>query len=152
MFHHAFLAGVSGRRCGRRRRRAWGGALIETAICLPLLLMLSFGAAEYGDFFFVKNALVGAARNGARAAITSTATEANAKAAVTSSLTAANIPSASCTVTTSPTDISTAAAGSSVTVTVTATWGTIGVSPLPASMGGISSTKQVIGSVVMIKE
>jgi hypothetical protein len=114
--------------------------------------MLSFGGAEYGDYFFVKNALVGAARNGARVAIPSTATESNVTAAVNSSMTAANIPTTSYTITTSPTDVSTAAAGTSVTVTVTATWGTIGVTPLPTGMGGISSTKQVVGSIVMIKE
>jgi Flp pilus assembly protein TadG len=122
------------------------------AICMPLLVMLSFGGAEYGDYFFVKNALVGAARDGARAAIPSGAVESNVTTAVNNSLTAANIPTASCTVSTTPTDISTAAAGSSVTVTVTATWGTIGISPLPASMGGISSTRSVTGSIVMIKE
>ena len=119
---------------------------------MPLLIMLSFGAAEYGDYFFVKNALVGAARDGARVAVPTAATEANVTTAVTNSLTAANIPVASCTVTTSPTNIATAAAGGSITVTITATWGTIGISPLPVSMGGISSTKQVVGSVVMIKE
>ena len=133
-------------------QRYRGGAVLEMAICMPLLLMLSFGGAEYGDFFFVKNALVSAARNGARVAIPSTATEANVTAAVDSSMTAANIPTTSYTITTLPTDVSTAAAGASVTVTVTATWGTIGITPLPTAMGGISSTRQVDGSIVMIKE
>ena len=126
--------------------------MVETIVCMPLLLMLSFGAAEYGDFFFVKNAIVSAARDGARAAIPAAATEANVTTAVTNSLTAANISSSACTVTTSPTDISTATAGSAITVTVTATWGTVGISPLSSSMGGISASKQVTGSIVMIKE
>ena len=32
------------------------------------------------------------------------------------------------------------------------TWGTVGVTPLPVSMGGIPATKQVVGVAVMRKE
>jgi hypothetical protein len=76
------------RRIFRQRIVARGGAMVEMLICMPLLLMLSFGAAEYGDYFFVKNAIVSAARDGARAAIPSAATQANVTTAVTNSLTA----------------------------------------------------------------
>ena len=34
-----------------------GGAVLETALVMGLLIMLSFGTAEYGYFFFVKNML-----------------------------------------------------------------------------------------------
>src|SRR4051794_21099883 len=51
----------------RRARR--GGALLETAFVLWVFLLLSFGTIEFGYFFFVKNALVGASREGCRAGI-----------------------------------------------------------------------------------
>jgi len=135
-----------------RSRRSRGGAVLETIIIMPLLLSLSFGAAEYSYFFYVKNALSGAARDGARAAIPSTGTNTSVTTAINTSLAAANIDSSSCTVTTSPTNVSTASAGSLITVTITATWGTIGIMPLSSTYGGISSTKQVVGTAVMIKE
>jgi hypothetical protein len=37
-------------------------------------------------------------------------------------------------------------------VTITCTWGTVGVTPLPTSMGGIPATKQVTAVAVMRRE
>ena len=57
---------------GRRARR--GNAVLETALVLPILLALSFGLVEFGYFFYVKHNMQGAAREGARVAITPSAT------------------------------------------------------------------------------
>jgi len=140
------------RATGRRHCRRGGLAILETILVMPLLLMVSFGAAEYSDYFYVKNALAGAARDGVRTAILSAATESTVTTAVDSSLGVSGVPSADCTITTSPTDISTASQGSAVTVTITATWSSVGVSPLPLYLGGISPSKQISVSAVMMKE
>jgi Flp pilus assembly protein TadG len=42
--------------------RRKGGALIETAFVLPVLLGLVFGCVEYGYFFYMKNIGAAAAR------------------------------------------------------------------------------------------
>jgi Flp pilus assembly protein TadG len=138
------------RRRPRLNRR--GGAVLETALVMGVLIMLSFGTAEYGYFFFIKNEVAGAAREGARAAIPTAGTNSAVTSAISNVMTAAHIPSTEYTVTLSPTDVSTATAGQAVTVTVTCSWGTVGVTPLPTAMGGISTSKQVIGVAVMRKE
>jgi Flp pilus assembly protein TadG len=148
------------RSAGRRRLQAYhggskqrrGGAVLETALVMGVLIMLSFGTAEYGYFFFVKNILAGAARDGVRAAIPSSAANSDVLSAIGTAMTAAHIPSTQYTVTLSPTDISTATTGTAVSVTITCSWGTVGVTPLPVSMGGIPTTKQVTAVAVMRKE
>ncbi len=50
----------------RQRRR--GGATVELAILLPLILALIFGIIEFGWAFTVRQGLVNAAREGARMA------------------------------------------------------------------------------------
>jgi Flp pilus assembly protein TadG len=134
---------------GRHRR---GGAVLETAIVMGVLIMLSFGTAEYGYFFFVKNMLAGAAREGARAAVPATAVNSNVTSAIANVMTASHIPSSAYTVTLSPSDVSTATTGTAISVTVSCSWGTVGVTPLPVAMGGIPATKQVSSIAVMRRE
>ncbi len=129
-----------------------GGAVLETAIVMTLLIMLSFGTAEYGYFFFLKNMIAGAAREGARAAVPSTAVNSNVTSAISNVMTASHIPSSAYTVTLSPTDVSTATTGTPISVTVSCTWGTVGVTPLPVAMGGIPTSKQVTATEVMRRE
>jgi hypothetical protein len=42
-------------------------------------------------------------------------------------------------------------ANSPVSVTVTMSWGTVGI-PMPTMLGGISPTKQLVATAVMMKE
>ena len=139
---------ASPRRLFRRR----GTSVLEMALVLPILLMLSFGVVDYGYFFYVKNTVQGAAQAGVRAAIPASATNANVNTVISNMMTAAGIPSGSYTVTLTPTDVSTAAAGSTVTVQITCTWGNVGLHALSSSMGGISNSKQIQGVAVMVKE
>ena len=131
------------RATGGKRR---GGAVLETAIVLPVLLSLAFGTVEFGYYFFVKNTLQGAAREGARAAIISTAVNGDVTTAVANVMGAAGI--ASYTVATTPASISGVASGTSITVTVTCTWSNVGVRPL----GLIPANKSVVGTAVMRRE
>ncbi len=48
----------------RRDRFRRGNAVLEMALVLPILLLLAFGMVEFGYFFYVKNNLQGAAREG----------------------------------------------------------------------------------------
>lgn len=49
-----------------------GTVLVETAIILPLLLLIVFGICEFGRVMFITNTLNNAARYGARLAVVST--------------------------------------------------------------------------------
>jgi Flp pilus assembly protein TadG len=64
-----------------RRRRA--AVAVEMAVVLPLLLMILFGVIEFGWAFTVRQAVVSAAREGARVASLpgSTETEINTRVA-----------------------------------------------------------------------
>ena len=46
-----------------------GGALIELAIVLPLLVLLLIGAVEFGILYYNKQVITNASREGARAGI-----------------------------------------------------------------------------------
>jgi Flp pilus assembly protein TadG len=131
-----------------RLRRYTGNAVLEAALVLPVLTSVAFGTIEYGHFFFVKHTLEGAAREGARAGIAATAVNSDVTSAVSNVMNAAGFTSSQYTVTLSPANVTSATAGSNVTVTVTCAWGTVGLRP----MGLIPAAKQVTGKAVMRRE
>ena len=135
-----------------RLRMRRGASVLEMALVLPILLMLSFGVVDYGYFLYVKNTVQGAAQAGVRTAITSSATNASVTTVISNMMTAAGLQNSGYSVTLSPSDVSTAAAGSTVTVTISCTWGSLGVHTLSSSLGGISNSKQIVGVAVMRKE
>jgi Flp pilus assembly protein TadG len=55
------------KRLNRRRQKDSGAAAVEFALLLPILLLVTLGAIDWGYFFFVKQRVVNAAREGARA-------------------------------------------------------------------------------------
>jgi Flp pilus assembly protein TadG len=125
-----------------------GNAVLEAALVLPVLLAMAFGTVEFGHFFFIKHSLQGAAREGARAAILSDATNAGVSQAVGNALTSAGLANSGYTVTLNPANVGTAAAGTNISVTVQCTWGTVGIRPLAM----ISANKAVSSVAVMRKE
>src|SRR6476660_5289004 len=111
----------------RSSRRRWrGSAVLDAALVFPILLSLTFGTVEYGYYFYVKHSLQGAAREGARAAITPTAAQADVTTAVSNALAAAGLQNSGYVTSTSPASVGSLTAGTSITVTVTCTWGTVG--------------------------
>ena len=78
------------------RRRA--AALVETAMCLPVLLLLVLGMLEVGRAVMVSQRLTHAARHGARAAAVSGGTTAAARAAVADAVSGAGLSGAEVTV------------------------------------------------------
>jgi Flp pilus assembly protein TadG len=138
---------------GRRHRR--GGAVLETAITLSLIMSLTFGMVEFGYCYYCKNMLVGAAREGARKAIVAGSAASDVTTAVANALASTKWPSSYYTVaitdtSNNPINLSTAAVGTQVQVTVSASWGTIGKGFSPLQL--ISASKQVAGVCVMRKE
>jgi Flp pilus assembly protein TadG len=145
---------ITRRELSTRRRRSWGGSVLEAAFIVPILVTLAFGMAEFSYFFFVKHTLEGAAREGARNAIVATS-NASVTAAVNNSLTAAGANSWGAVISITDTSgnamtISSTnpAAGTAIEVNVSCTWSTVGVHPL----GIIPGSKQVIGTCVMRRE
>ena len=138
---------------GRRRFRS-GNAVLDMALVMPLLIGLTFGAVEYGYALYIKHSLQSAAREGARAAIVAGATAANVQQAVDDSMAAAGFAQSKYTrpPTISPANWPAAAAGTTITVSVTTSWGTAGISVLPTYLGGISSAKTLTGATTMRKE
>lgn len=141
-----------------RRRRA-GASILELAITLTILLNLTFGTIEFGYFFFMKNTLQGAAREGARAAILPGGSNNDVTQAVNLVLTSAGLKpqattpqAAGYTITVRVNGVvanaSTAFTGQPVEVSVTATWGTVGLRPL----GLIGASKTVLGAANMRRE
>ena len=53
----------------KRRRRDSGEALVEMALVLPILLVLSLGMLDFGRAFHMKNIVDAAAREGCRVAV-----------------------------------------------------------------------------------
>src|SRR5262252_1760192 len=75
----------------RRLKSERGTALIETAMTLPLLLLVSVGIFEFGRAFQTWQVLTNAAREGARLAVMPSTTDAEVKARVQGYLTAGQL-------------------------------------------------------------
>jgi Flp pilus assembly protein TadG len=160
MMHATTVIG-KGRR-GQARTR--GTAVMEMAIAFPILLSLSFGLCEFGQYMYIKHCFEAAARDAMRVGILSTASQSQVTSTLTSTLAQANVtynsawltitdlgPSGSGTVT----DVSTVAAGDELELKLSATYSTIpnAVRPLYSMTGvGIGPTKVVVGECTMIKE
>src|SRR5438105_13017998 len=93
------------------RRR--GNAVLDMALVMPVLLSLTFGTVEFGHYFYVKHCLQGAAREGARAAITNTATNTDVTTAISNAMSTAGLGSSGYTVTLTPSNVSGLAEGTS---------------------------------------
>jgi len=131
-------------------RRHRGSEVLEMSMALGVLMSLVFGGVEFGYYVFVKHAIQAATREGARTSVLVGSTNASVNTAVSNAMTNAGLSGSGYTVTTSPTDITTAASGAEITVTVSCTWGVVGAGVRPLSL--ISTSKAMTVSVVMLKE
>jgi Flp pilus assembly protein TadG len=129
-----------------------GGAALEMMLVLPILLMLAFGTVDYGYYIWLKSTFQNAALDGARAAVSPTATNADVTTAVSNFMTSAGLANCGYTVTLTPSDVSSVAPGSNITVQVSTTWGNVGTHLLGSAYGGMSNIQPVSGSAVMVKE
>ena len=102
-------------RLGSRRRN--GAALVEFALVAPLMILFTMGLIDIGRMTMVKQLLVTASREGARQASLPAATSSSVQADVLQMLSRSGVTG---NVTISPSSVSSAAPGSTITVTVSA--------------------------------
>jgi Flp pilus assembly protein TadG len=76
----------------RLRNNERGAALIETAITIPIILLVSVGIFEFGRAYQTWQVLTNAAREGARVAILTDKTDADVQTAVRSYMQAGGLP------------------------------------------------------------
>ena len=147
--HQPLVPPLAVRRLAAARRKAArrGAAVVEFAVLAPLLFLLIFGMIEYGRMVMVQQLITNASREGARVAILDGSTNsyviAKAKATVGGA-----VPLQDSDVTTSPTNITTAAAGTSVTVTVGVNFDDVSWLPHAFWLGG----KRLSAASVMRRE
>jgi Flp pilus assembly protein TadG len=114
----------------RPQRRRRGAAIVEAAVVLPMLLLLVFGALEYGWMFVVQGSIVNAARQGARAGINPGATAANVQNQIAVVLQNAGLGASGYTTSISP-NVSSAASGTVLFITVTVPYQNVSLTHFP---------------------
>jgi hypothetical protein len=132
-----------GQLTGAARRR--GAAALEFALCLPMLLLLTFGIIETCDAIFLKQSLLLAAQEGARVAVVPGANDGNVRQQVRLILQARGVREESITIT--PGNFVNAPFGSLITVNVVAR-----VEQNSISYMGLLSGRRVNGSCTMMME
>ena len=100
----------------RRLRNQRGAALIETAVTLPLILLVSVGIFEFGRAYQTWQVLTNAAREGARVAVLPNTTHDAAEARARAYLTAGALNGSGATITVAATTIPIGAATASGTL------------------------------------
>ena len=75
----------------RKENKHRGGALVETALVLPILLLVTFGAIKYGWLFLKAQQITNAARYGARMAALPDVTDTDVEVSVINLLAEKNI-------------------------------------------------------------
>jgi Flp pilus assembly protein TadG len=131
----------------RRRSKRCGAAVVEFAVLAPILFLLIFGMIEYGRMVMVQQLITNAAREGARVAILDGMTNDDVEDAVQDKVGGA-ITILDTDVTTDPADITTAAAGAAITVTVGVNFSDVSWLPDALWLGG----KRLTASSAMRRE
>jgi len=75
----------------KRYRSQKGAALLEAAITVPIILLISVGIFEFGRAYQTQQVLTNAAREGARIAVLETTTDADIRTRVNDYLTAGGL-------------------------------------------------------------
>ena len=112
---------------GRVRR---GLALVETALVLPLLILLTFGVIEYGGLFWRYQQVQDVARQAARQAALVDSSQGKINATVSTLMTNNGLQSSGYTVTYSP-DPGAAQTGTLVSVTISVPYQNVSLTKMP---------------------
>ena len=126
-------------------RHRSGTAVIELAVCLPVIILLVFGSIEAASFIFLKQSLSAAAYEAAREAIRNTSNNTNSEARATNVLDARNVRDYAITFPNG--ESATAIRGSEIVVLVTAP-----TQPNSPLAGQFVANRQLTARVVMVKE
>ncbi len=128
-----------------RGRRRSGTAVVELAVCLPVIILLVFGSIEAASFIFLKQSLSVAAYEAARESIRNTSNNANGESRASNVLDARNVQSYSISFPNG--ESATAPRGSEIVVLVTAP-----TQPNSPLAGQFVANRQLTARVVMVKE
>ena len=82
----------------RNQRNRKGAAIVELAVCLPVLILIILGSIESCNYIFLKQALTEAAYQGALTAIKPAATDSDVRNSIQDILDARNISSTTITI------------------------------------------------------
>ncbi len=134
----------------RHRQRRRGAAVVECAMVLPVLFLLTFGTIEASSTIFLKEAATIAAYEGAREAVKRRATTQDAATAATTILDQRGVASGGRIITVSPNPTG-AAILEPITVTVSVPTNGNTVIPAPNWFTWFGNMR-VTGTVVMRKE
>lgn len=132
---------ASARRNGPRR----GAAVVEMAVCLPVMLLIGLGSIQAASMIFLRQAMVQSAYEAAKVAVQSNATVASARAAATRVAAGRRVNSVNVEFT--PSDITRVPKGQPIRVIVSAPGNSNSVLPF-----GVFENKRVLASAVMVKE
>ena len=124
---------------------------------MQVLLIVFFGAMEFGQFLYIRHAFQAAARDAARAASLPSATNATVLAAATGTLAQASVQlnAAWYTVSDVSSDVTSVPSGDRVQVTIATTYDQVpnACRPLVQVFGkGIGTGKVMAGTCTMVKE
>ena len=131
-----------------QNRRTRGVILIEMALILPLLLLITFAVLEYGWMFTKMGQVTNAARQGARIGVRPDATSADVNTAIDTFMSAAGFTTSQYTKSMSPSDPTTVPVTNTFTVTVTVTYSNITLTGFPL----VPTPAQLQAVVKMAKE
>lgn len=104
-------------RRGKDTRRA--AAVVELAICLPVIVLLVFASLEGANMLFLRQAVVQSAYEAAKASAKSRGSEARGRTLAQQILTARNVPADQINIGFNPANVDTLAPGTQFTVTIT---------------------------------
>lgn len=129
----------------RNKRNRSGAAVVEFAVCLPLLALLVFGTIEAASRIFLKQTLSVAAYETAREAVRAKPSNSSATALGNDILKSRQVVGGN--IKFSPSNFRSAPRGSNITVEVSAP--TLDNSPI---LGRFIADKTITAKVVMVKE
>lgn len=121
---------------------------METAIILPLLILMTFGLIEYGWIFIKVEQVTNAARHGARLAARPDSTNAQILAEINAMMADAGLAGSGYTINFSPADVASPVTGQLVAVTVSLVYDNIALTGMPI----IPVPENLKATVAMAKE
>ena len=104
---------------------------METAIILPLLILMTFGLIEYGWIFINVEQVTNAARHGARLAARPDSTNAQILAEINAMMADAGLAGSGYTINFTPADVASPPSGQLVAVTVSLVYDNIALTGIP---------------------
>ena len=132
----------------RRRHRGLkrtGAAVVEFAVCLPIIVLIVFGGIEAASLLFLRQTLVQASYEGIKSGVKVNGTAARAEASATAVCNGRGLTNFVITI--NPSDLSVAERGDLVEITVSAPGDENSVFPFGPFAG-----RNVVATAVMVKE